>query len=161
MFEVLVYVYENYWRGDDCPEPAHLERKLNAVGFETGEIKAALTWLNGLLLATRHINNKEAKDTPIAQFNSKDISMRIYSAEEQNKIGYDGLGFLTFLQNSGALSQELREVVIDRCLDIPEEPVGLDDLKIVVLMVYWRVGQEPDPLVLDELCDDTFNRIAH
>ena len=28
MFEVLVYVYENYWRGDACPELEHLERKL-------------------------------------------------------------------------------------------------------------------------------------
>ena len=30
MFEVLVFVYENYYAGDSCPEPAHLERKLNA-----------------------------------------------------------------------------------------------------------------------------------
>lgn len=43
MFEVLVYVYENYWRGDACPEWEHLERKLNAVGFESDEIQEALT----------------------------------------------------------------------------------------------------------------------
>ncbi|HEX2546536.1 MAG TPA: DUF494 family protein, partial [Ramlibacter sp.] len=28
MFEVLVFVYENYWRGDACPELHQLERKL-------------------------------------------------------------------------------------------------------------------------------------
>jgi Smg protein len=38
--------------------------------------------------------------------------------------------------------------------------MSLDDLKIIVLMVYWSVGLEPDALVLDELCDDD-SRIAH
>jgi Smg protein len=28
-------------------------------------------------------------------------------------------------------------------------------------MVYWRFGHEPDALVLDELCDDTEDRLAH
>jgi Smg protein len=37
----------------------------------------------------------------------------------------------------------------------------LDDLKIIVLMVYWSAGIEPDALVLDELCDDVAERIAH
>ena len=54
MFEVLVFVYENYWGGDDCPQPEHLERKLSAVGFEAQEIHEALTWLSGLSLATHN-----------------------------------------------------------------------------------------------------------
>ncbi len=33
MFEVLVFVYENYWRGDACPELSQLGRKLSAVGL--------------------------------------------------------------------------------------------------------------------------------
>ena len=37
MFEVLVFVYENYWRGDACPEIQHLGRKLSAAGFEQEE----------------------------------------------------------------------------------------------------------------------------
>jgi Smg protein len=28
-------------------------------------------------------------------------------------------------------------------------------------MVYWRFGEEPDALVLDELCDDGAARVAH
>ena len=43
----------------------------------------------------------------------------------------------------------------------PFDPVSLDDLKIIVLMVYWRFGQEPDALILDELCDDSDARLAH
>ena len=48
----------------------------------------------------------------------------------------------------------MREIVIDRAMAAPGDPVSLDELKIIVLMVYWSFGQEPDALVLDELCDD-------
>ena len=34
MFEVLVYLYETYYRPDACPEPEALVRKLSAIGFE-------------------------------------------------------------------------------------------------------------------------------
>ena len=45
MFDVLVYLYENYWRPDACPEPKQLSRKLSAVGFEAEEINDALNRL--------------------------------------------------------------------------------------------------------------------
>ena len=48
MFEVLVYLYETYWRPDACPEHGQLARKLSAVGFENDEIAEALNWLDGL-----------------------------------------------------------------------------------------------------------------
>jgi len=53
MFEVLVFVYENYWRGDACPELHQLERKLSAHGFEPDEIHEALVWLDGLNAAAQ------------------------------------------------------------------------------------------------------------
>ncbi|WP_137895214.1 DUF494 family protein, partial [Ramlibacter sp. 2FC] len=53
MFEVLVFVYENYWRGEACPELPQLGRKLSAAGFDPDEIQQALAWLNGLNLAAR------------------------------------------------------------------------------------------------------------
>ena len=32
MFDVLVYLYENYCRPDACPDQQQLKRKLSAVG---------------------------------------------------------------------------------------------------------------------------------
>ena len=55
----------------------------------------------------------------------------------------------------------LREIVVDRAMAAPGDPVPLDALKIIVLMVYWRFGHEPDALILDELCDDGDDRVAH
>lgn len=163
MFEVLVYVYENYWRGDACPELEHLERKLSAVGFEAEEIQDALVWLNGLNLAAQGTRMEaDAGDAPfLAAARQSSDSMRIFSVAEQDHLGSQCLGFISFLESSGVLPAHMREIVLDRAMAAPGDPVSLDDLKIIVLMVYWSVGEEPDALVLDELCEDSSERLAH
>ena len=164
MFEVLVYVYENYWRGDACPELPQLERKLSAIGFDADEIRDALLWLDGLNLAAQSTLWLDSPATPtkapLSRRQSPD-SMRVYSVAEQNHLGADCLGFISFLESADVLPPPMREVVLDRAMAVPGEPMALDDLKIIILMVYWSFGEEPDALVLDELYDDSSERLAH
>ncbi|MFC5519773.1 DUF494 domain-containing protein [Polaromonas jejuensis] len=174
MFEVLVYVYENYWQGDACPELRQLGRKLTAAGFDAEEIQAALVWLEGLntaaqvtqigLPAKAPSGTAKSLSTPSASSGIQPQSahsLRVYSIAEQTHLGAQSLGFVSFLETAGVLPPHMREIVIDRAMAAPGEPVTLDDLKIIVLMVYWSFGEEPDALVLDELCDDTEFRVAH
>ena len=164
MFEVLVFVYEHYWRGDACPEPQQLGRKLSAHGFDADEIQDALAWLDGLHLAAQSIapgdphSTPSRADAPRVQAAS---SMRVYSVAEQDHLGAQCLGFVSFLESADVLPAGMREIVIDRAMAAPGDPVSLDDLKIIILMVYWSFGQEPDALVLDELCDAAEGRLAH
>jgi Smg protein len=160
MFEVLVFVYENYWRGDACPEPHALERKLSAHGFEPDEIQEALVWLDGLNVAAQNICVHAESELEWAHEPSS-ASMRVFSVSEQDKLGASCLGFISFLEGSGVLPPALREIVVDRAMAAPGDEVCLDALKIIVLMVYWRFGHEPDALILDELCDDSEDRVAH
>ncbi|MDB5953913.1 DUF494 domain-containing protein [Ramlibacter sp.] len=159
MFEVLVFVYENYWRGDACPELHALERKLSAHGFEPDEIHEALVWLDGLNVAAQ--NACPPAPSQLESAPEDDASMRVYSIAEQDQLGAECLGFISFLEGAGVLPPALREIVVDRAMAAAGEPVQLDALKIIVLMVYWRFGHEPDALILDELCDDTEDRVAH
>lgn len=171
MFEVLVFVYENYWRGDACPRREQLERKLCAAGFEAAEIDEALTWLGGLTLATSSIRLQDGvktTDVPdeqaVAVLPQSAHAMRIYSVREQDRLGAECLGFIRFLESAEVLPAHMREIVVERALaSITEgqQPLSLEDLKIIVLMVYWSFGEEPDALVLDELCDDASDRLAH
>jgi Smg protein len=85
----------------------------------------------------------------------------VYHSYEKNHLGVQCLGFITFLESAGCLPAHMREVVIDRALAVPCAPVSLDDLKVIILMVFWSFGLEPDPLILDELCDNDSERIAH
>jgi Smg protein len=162
MFEVLVFVYENYWRGEACPEFQQLERKLSAHGFEADEIHDALVWLDGLTLAAQNtqLPTPELEPVPAASPQAA-TSMRIYSVAEQDHLGAECLGFITFLESADVLPAPMREIVVDRAMATPGGPVSLDELKIIVLMVYWSFGEEPDALVLDELCDDAQFRLPH
>ena len=163
MFEVLVYVYENYWRGDACPELQQLGRKLSAAGFEPDEIEQALQWLAGLDLAshnTQLIDLSQVEAAGNATHAQSVHSLRVYSVAEQDHLGAACLGFVSFLESAGVLPPHMREIVVDRAMAVPGHPVSIDDLKIIVLMVYWSAGVEPDALILDELCDDS-DRVAH
>jgi Smg protein len=159
MFEVLVFVYENYWRGDACPELQQLGRKLSAHGFEPEEIQQALAWLDGLNFAAQSTELPEPAAAGAAPQSRH--SMRVYSVAEQDHLGAQCLGFISFLESAGVMPPPMREIVVDRAMAAPGDPVSVDDLKIIVLMVYWSMGQEPDALVLDELCDDTAGRLPH
>jgi Smg protein len=164
MFEVLVFVYEHYWGGDACPELQQLGRKLSAHGFEAEEIQEALVWLDGLNFAAQGT----ALAGPSPQHSAtagiavqSPSSMRVYSIAEQDHLGAACLGFVSFLESSGVLPAAMREIVVERAMAAPGGPVSLDDLKIILLMVYWSFGQEPDALVLDELCDPAQGRLPH
>jgi len=167
MFEVLVFVYENYWRGDACPELQQLGRKLSAHGFEAEEIHDALVWLDGLNFAAQSIKLSPTPanipdEAPVFALQEQSAhSLRVYSVAEQDHLGAQCLGFLSFLESSGVLPAPMREIVIDRAMAASGNPMALDALKIIVLMVYWSFGEEPDALILDELCDDSEGRLAH
>ena len=168
MFEVLVFVYENYWRGDAVPELEQLGRKLTAHGFEPQEIQDALVWLDGLNFAAQATRLSVEPPSPPAPavpagtpHHQSPHSIRVYSVAEQDHLGAQCLGFISFLESAGVLPAPMREIVIDRAMAASGNPVSVDELKIIVLMVYWSLGEEPDALVLDELCDDGSGRLAH
>jgi Smg protein len=150
MFDVLVYLYENYWRPDACPDHQQLERKLSAVGFDTDEIHEALRWLDGL-----------ASSAEACAASPGSASMRVYTDAELELLGEESIGFISFLESAGVLPPPLREMVIDRASALGNGPVALEDLKIVVLMIFWSLGEEPDSLVLDELFVAPEDRLIH
>ena len=150
MFDVLVYLYENYWRPDACPDPRQLTRKLSAVGFESEEIQEALSWLEGLSASAQDI-----------QSHADERSQRVYTEAELELLGEQCIGFLCFLESAGVLPAALREMVIDRACAVGAGGMDLDEFKIIILMVFWSLGEEPDALILDELFVAPEDRLIH
>jgi Smg protein len=168
MFEVLAFVFDNYWRGDACPELPTLHRKLRDVGFDDEEIVNALVWLEDLKNATRHLPAPicRADKLPNPGLSTDDVptgppAMRIFTIAEQNRLGCQGWGFLLFLVAAGALARERLEVVMERVMATPDDELALDELKLIILMVFWSLDEEPDALVFDELCDNHVARQGH
>ncbi|MFZ6655204.1 DUF494 family protein [Undibacterium sp. TJN19] len=154
MFDILVYLYETYYRPDACPDTAALTKKLSAVGFPEDEISEALDWLTGLAMTS-------AEPAAAPQVSK---GFRVYAEQEIAVLGSPAIGFIQFLESAGLLNSLQREIVIERALVVNESPMPLDKLRIIVLMMLWSQGAEPDMLMFDELLlsdDDSVTRLLH
>jgi Smg protein len=143
-------LYETYWRPDACPDHAQLTRKLSAAGFERDEIQEALSWLDGLAGVAQSYSGQQSTH-----------GVRVYSPLEHERLGDDSIGFISFLESAGVLPPPMREMVVDRAMAVGANPIDLEDLKVIVLMVFWSLGEEPDALILDELFVAPEERVVH
>lgn len=141
MFDILVYLFENYIHPTACPASDQLARKLSAVGFEDNEISEALEWLADL----RQISVPPLLETP------REGSLRVYAAEEEARLDAACRGFLCFLESAGIVDTAMRELIIERALALNSFNINLHRFKIIVLIVLWQQDRTPDSLVLDEL----------
>jgi Smg protein len=141
MFDILVYLYETYYRPDACPEPAALAKKLSAVGFDEMEISEALVWLTDLNAMAVQPQGSMPEST----------GTRFYVQQETDVLGIEAIGFIQFLESAKVITALQREIVIERALALEEPPVTLGKLKVIVLMLLWSQGKEPDALMFDDL----------
>ncbi|MBK6677410.1 MAG: DUF494 domain-containing protein [Rhodocyclaceae bacterium] len=149
MFDVLVYVFENYLP-NACPEPGALARKLSSVGFDEQEISDALEWLAGL---------DAQADADIQPFlrTPRPDSQRLYDEVELARLPAECRGFLTALEQAGAIDTVTREMIVERAMAVEgreEAFVPLAKFKVIVLMVMWRRQLSLDHLIFENLLED-------
>jgi Smg protein len=149
MIDVLVYLFENYYDLAAHPKPATLMRKLTAIGFEAEEVSVALDWL------------RELKTVSITEFTSDHRAQRIYTEDEQKKLGVECLNFIIFLELAGVVTPMLRELIVERGMCLNDDPVPLARFKIIVLMVLWSRDQDLEPLIVEELLYDADPELLH
>jgi Smg protein len=141
VFDILAYLVERYYELGAYPDQDTLSRQLTAAGFETQDIHQALGWLSGLdQPGWGHAQRGPGFAAPL----------RHYTMSEQRRLDAECRGFLHFLEAAGALDVSQREVVLDRVM-ATEIEIGLDELKLVILLVLWNQGSPLDSLILDEL----------
>lgn len=144
MFDILVYVFENYLP-EACPEPGALARKLSAAGFEEDAISEALQWLAGL---------EEAQEEERFHQLPQARTCRFYDETEMARLPADCRGFVSFLEQAGAIDTITREMIIERAMAVENADgavVSLAKFKVIVLMVMWRRQLSLDNLVFEDL----------
>ena len=152
MFDILVYLFENFFRAEACPEPEQLALKLSAAGFEDEEISEALQWLDGL---------RDAGSENLPAIAADNDSLRCYAAEESARLDAECRGFIAFLESAGVLDPPTRELILERAMALAEHRVPLSRLKIIVLMVLWQQQRAMDSLILEELLSGDGARHLH
>lgn len=150
MFDILVYLFENYIHNesDIYVNHADLTKELSRAGFHEEDIFKALSWLDSL---------SSLQESHVKPYLTKGYSnaIRLYTADEVRKIDVQGQGFLLFLEQINVLDAQTREMVIDRVMALDGDSISLEDLKWVVLMVLFNVpGHESAYAQMEDLIFD-------
>src|SRR5690606_36068193 len=155
MYDILVYLFENYYTPQACPRAEVLASKLAAAGFEHEDIDDALNWL-------RDLANTTERCLPLAVMrDARRDAARIYTDEEYAALGTEAIGFISFLETSGSLPPVLREILIEAAPAPDSSPLTLAEIKVLALMVLWSQEAEVGHLVFEELQADAEGRLPH
>ncbi len=142
MYEILVYLFEHCQQADLTHDSELVAKKLSAAGFEDTDISEALSWLAGVLRVP-HRNFAPIPDSR--------NTFRAYAPKELAKLDTDCRGFLLALEQSGMLSPQVREHVIERALATTGSALSLEQLKLIVLMVLWNQQTPTSRLLAEDL----------
>jgi len=88
MFDVLVYLYENYTALSACPDAEALTQRLADAGFEEEEIADAMVWLHGLASVTLSARVPQGANP---------AAFRVYTTQEYASLGAPAIGFIASL----------------------------------------------------------------
>lgn len=154
ILDVLMYLFENYMNDEiefDTDEES-LRVELQEAGFQQTEITKAFQWLEGL------VDRQTADEHALVNASS----MRVYTPEESDKLDLDSRGFLLFLEQTGVLDHNTRELVIDRVMALEADEIDLEQLKWVVLMVLFnQPGREAAFAWMEDLVFEEATGILH
>jgi Smg protein len=152
MFEVLMYLFENYMDGSVAlnADEDTIVNELEQAGFSPMAIGRALDWLDGL---SRVQENAQLG----SQINI--CALRHYSADECERISIECRGFLLYLEQLSILDPATREVVIDRLMALDPREVDLGRMKWVVLIALFNQPDKKSALSLlqDMILSDAFD----
>ena len=150
VFDVLMYLFENYYMDEDSPvtpDRESVQQELSQAGFPTLEIDRAFLWMEGLA------------SEPNPPDSQSDRSLRLFSNVEMQRLDTACRGFILFLEQMDVLTPASRELAIDRAMALENEDFDLEQLKWVILMVLInQPGEEAaytwvEDLVSDNLCN--------
>jgi Smg protein len=152
MFEILMFLFENYMSGNVLlpADNDTIVTELERIGFDRHEVGRALDWLDGL-------NQNQQLLQQEAQFTSN--ALRYYLPEEHERLTIHGVGLLMHLEQVGILDAPTREIVIDRLMALDPREIDKGRIKWVVLMALFNQPEKKAALSLlqDMILADAFN----
>ena len=146
-----MYLFESYFDAGNYPAPDKLSRKLHAAGFEGEDIDEALTWLSAL-----QIQSLESYPATLSH-----AGVRCFAELEQERISLEARQFIMFTVQQNMITAVEREIIIDRAVALQQKELGLDKLKLIMLMVLWNRQQDLDPLLIEELLSPLYSSQLH
>lgn len=146
IFDVLMYLFENYMEGEVeiLPDSDVIRTELMEAGFDQLEVSKAFDWLESLSM------QRAIKPTVTTAF-------RVFCSEEKEKLDMECLNFIMYLEHNGILNSANREIVIDRVMALENEEISIEKLKWIVLMVL--LSQPDEEIAFSRMEDIVYDLI--
>jgi Smg protein len=145
-----VYLFENCQQHELFNEKDQVAKKLSAAGFDDSDISEALTWIAGIARAPHR---------SFAPLPASGAAFRAYAPKELAKLDAECRGLLIYFEQSGILTPQMREHVIERALAANGDGLTLEQLKLVVLMVLWNQQTPSSRLIAEDLLSPATARV--
>jgi len=110
-------------------EPEEDSSKLAKTPIKHKFISANEPWLTAMPLPLLEATDQHQSEQP-----DPPKTVRIYSPQEAIKIGIECQGFLLLLERIGILDMPIRELIIERIMDLEIQELELEQLKLVILV---------------------------
>ena len=153
MFDLLIYMFENYLSSKNNLDFDNMTLELEAAGFNNKDIESALDWFSELKEMSVKIPQSQS-----LKLNNK---LRIFTQNEKEKFSFDGLGFILFLEQANVLNSVEREIIIDRAMALNQNIINIDEVRWIVMMALWNNGRENDYLFVEDALYQKENLSLH
>ena len=150
MYDILVYLFENCQRNELWHDKDRVAKKLSAAGFDDSDISEALSWFAGVVRASHRT---------LSPLPDSGVAFRAYAPKELAKLDAECRGLLMYFEQSGILTPNIREHVIERALAATGEALTIEQLKLIVLMVLWNEQTPGSRLVAEDLSSSARTRL--
>jgi Smg protein len=141
MYEVLVFMFENYFSNHALPEENVIEQELAAAGFDESAITNAFDWYNQLKIMMKQ---------PVTSQMEYLQCSRMFAEAELDKIDTESLGFLLFLEQAKVINSSERDMIMDRAMALNGKTVNLEQTRWITMMAMWSDGREKDYLFVED-----------
>jgi Smg protein len=141
MFEVLVFMFENYFAHHAEPNTDVMAQELLAAGFDDPDISSAFEWyekMQVMLIAT---------ELPCSYQHS---SFRMFTAAELKKIDTESMSFVLFMQQAKVINSVERDLIIDRAMALPVPEINIEEMRWIAMIALWNEGREQDYLFVED-----------
>lgn len=135
MFEVLVFMFENYFADQAIPDDDVLEQELSEAGFEKNDILGAFDWYQRM---------KSMLNTSDLHYSHQATATRVFTKSELKKINTESLGFLMFLQQASVINDMERDLIIDRAMALKQAVITIEEARWITMIALWNQGREKD-----------------
>ena len=141
MFEVLVFIFENYIAHHALPDDDVMTQELSAAGFNQKDIQGAVGWFQEMKSMLTH---------PPAVYSHQHTATRILTDSELKKINIESISFVLFLQQANVINDVERDLIIDRAMALKQEQVNIEEMRWITMIALWNEGREKDYLFVED-----------